>query len=82
MYIAGGHVILRIASFAGTFIIMEYLDFGGRGSQADLGAALAQMHSATPQVSSTRTWKKHWQRGQSDMMQALACFWAMISIIM
>lgn len=36
---------------SGTFIIMEYLDFGGRGSQSELGTALAKMHAATPQDS-------------------------------
>ncbi len=34
----------------GTFIVMEYLDFGGRGSQGDLGDRLARMHLAPPQV--------------------------------
>jgi len=33
----------------GTFIVMEYLDFGGAGSQAELGRYLAKMHIAPPQ---------------------------------
>ncbi|KAL3147712.1 hypothetical protein ABBQ32_002455 [Trebouxia sp. C0010 RCD-2024] len=32
----------------GSFIIMEYLDFGSSYSQADLGRALAEMHKAEP----------------------------------
>lgn len=32
----------------GSFIVMEYLDFGGSYSQADLGQRLAEMHKAEP----------------------------------
>ncbi|CAG9467269.1 unnamed protein product [Pedinophyceae sp. YPF-701] len=32
----------------GSFIVMEYLDFGGRASQADLGRQLGLMHTAEP----------------------------------
>ena len=35
----------------GSFIVMEYLDFGGSYSQADLGQRLAEMHKAEPAVS-------------------------------
>ena len=35
----------------GSFIVMEYLNFGGSYSQADLGNALAEMHKAEPAVS-------------------------------
>lgn len=34
----------------GSFIVMEYLNFGGSYSQADLGRALAEMHKAEPAV--------------------------------
>lgn len=34
----------------GSFIVMEYLNFGGSYSQADLGQALAEMHKAEPAV--------------------------------
>ena len=36
----------------GSFIVMEYLNFGGSYSQADLGRALAEMHQAEPAVTS------------------------------
>ena len=32
---------------------MEYLNFGGSYSQADLGRALAEMHKAEPAVNSS-----------------------------
>ena len=35
----------------GSFIVMEYLEFGGSYSQADLGQRLAEMHKAEPAVS-------------------------------
>ena len=38
-------------SSKGSFIVMEYLKFGGSYSQADLGQALAEMHKAEPAVS-------------------------------
>lgn len=35
----------------GSYIVMEFLDFGGRGPGAyDLGAGLAKMHLAEPTV--------------------------------
>ena len=34
----------------GSFIVMEYLDFGGSYSQADFGQRLAEMHKAEPAV--------------------------------
>ena len=35
---------------AGSFIVMECLDMGGRESQAALGTQLARMHLAQPKV--------------------------------
>lgn len=35
---------------SGSFIIMEFLEFGARSDQAELGRRLAQMHLATPTV--------------------------------
>lgn len=40
-------------SSKGSFIVMEYLKFGGSYSQAGLGQALAEMHKAEPAVSDT-----------------------------
>lgn len=37
----------------GSFLVTEYLNFGGRADQAALGRALAQMHLATPVVRAT-----------------------------
>ena len=37
----------------GSFLVTEYLNFGGRADQAELGKALAEMHLATPAVRST-----------------------------
>jgi len=34
----------------GSFIVMEYLDFGGKSNQEDLGRAMAKMHLATPSM--------------------------------
>lgn len=35
----------------GSYLITEYLQFGGRVDQAEMGRLLAQMHRARPQVS-------------------------------
>lgn len=50
-----GHCILPVTDAGkgqgkGSFIVMEYLNFGGSYSQADLGRALAEMHKAEPAV--------------------------------
>lgn len=34
----------------GSYLITEYLEFGGRADQAEMGRLLAQMHLATPKV--------------------------------
>lgn len=53
-----GHCILPVTNAGkgqgkGSFIVMEYLNFGGSYSQADLGRALAEMHKAEPAVNSS-----------------------------
>ena len=35
---------------AGSFLVTEFLEFGGRFDQAAMGRELARMHKATPNV--------------------------------
>lgn len=39
----------------GSFIVMEFLHFGGRSSAAELGRQLALMHLAAPSVGARRS---------------------------
>ena len=46
--------VIRVGDFkGGSFLVTEYLNFGGRADQAELGEALARMHLATPAVRHT-----------------------------
>jgi protein-ribulosamine 3-kinase len=41
----------------GSFIVMEYLNFGGRANAAELGRQLALMHLAIPAVGGQASWQ-------------------------
>lgn len=43
--------VISVGDYSGgSFLVTEYLNFGGRADPAELGKALAHMHLATPKV--------------------------------